>query len=124
MVDNLLFYDLLLGILLWLGVILYERWVCNRSATSPTTCKTAMLLQPRSRDPKPFPGLTHKPHCAACEQMPAPVEPLPLPPPLLSTPQGRPRQVDTSTQFCPQPRCVYYGWVGRGNLRANGYPNG
>jgi len=32
--------------------------------------------------------------------------------------------VDTSGQFCPQPRWVYYGWVGRGNLRANGYPNG
>jgi hypothetical protein len=29
-----------------------------------------------------------------------------------------------STQFCPQPCCVYYGWMGRGNLRANGYPNG
>jgi transposase-like protein/IS1 family transposase len=32
--------------------------------------------------------------------------------------------VDTSGQFCPQPHCAYYGWVGRGNLRANGYPNG
>jgi IS1 family transposase/transposase-like protein len=32
--------------------------------------------------------------------------------------------VDTSKQFCPQPRCAYYGWVGLGNIRANGYPNG
>jgi IS1 family transposase/transposase-like protein len=32
--------------------------------------------------------------------------------------------VDTSQQFCPQPHCAYYGWVGRGNLRANGYPSG
>jgi transposase-like protein len=32
--------------------------------------------------------------------------------------------VDTSKQFCPQPHCLYYGWVGRGNIRANGYPNG
>jgi transposase-like protein len=32
--------------------------------------------------------------------------------------------VDTSRQFCPQPRCAYYGWVGLGNIRANGYPNG
>jgi hypothetical protein len=45
-------------------------------------------------------------------------------PPLFSTPQGRPRQVDTSKHFCPTPSCVYYGWIGLGNLRANGYPNG
>jgi transposase-like protein/IS1 family transposase len=32
--------------------------------------------------------------------------------------------VDTSAQFCPQPHCAYYGWVGRGNIRANGYPSG
>jgi hypothetical protein len=32
--------------------------------------------------------------------------------------------VDTSKHFCPTPRCVYYGWIGLGNLRANGYPNG
>jgi transposase-like protein len=32
--------------------------------------------------------------------------------------------VDTSAQFCPTPCCAYYGWVGRGNIRANGYPNG
>jgi len=27
-------------------------------------------------------------------------------------------------QFCPWPRCAYYGWRGLGNIRANGYPNG
>src|SRR5213593_2995888 len=36
----------------------------------------------------------------------------------------RPRQVDTSTHFCPHPGCDYRGWVGLGNLRANGHPNG
>src|SRR5262245_56511608 len=124
MVDCLLVHDLLLIALLWLGIILYERWARNRAATSPTTRKLATPFPKPPRNPKPFSGLTHQPHCAACEQVPAPAKPLPLPPPLLSTPQGRPRQVETSTQFCPQPRCVYYGWVGRGNLRANGYPNG
>ena len=49
--------------------------------------------------------------------------PLVPPAPLLSL-SGRPRQVDTSAQFCPQPHCAYYGWVGLGNIRANGYPNG
>jgi IS1 family transposase len=38
--------------------------------------------------------------------------------------RGRHRQVDTSGHFCPHARCVYQGWVGFGNLRANGHPNG
>jgi len=38
--------------------------------------------------------------------------------------RGRRRQVDTSTHFCPNPDCTYRGWVGWGNLRANGHPNG
>jgi transposase-like protein len=124
MVDNLLVQDLVLIVLLWLGVSQYKRWACNRAATGLATRRLARPLLKHSRDPTPFPGLTRKPHCAACEQGPAPAEPAPLPPPLLPTLQGRPRQVDTSTQFCPQPCCVYYGWMGRGNLRANGYPNG
>src|SRR5213593_695855 len=36
----------------------------------------------------------------------------------------RPRQVDTSTHFCPHPGRDYRGGVGLGNLRANGHPNG
>jgi IS1 family transposase len=32
--------------------------------------------------------------------------------------------VDTSMPFCPHPNCEYRGWVGLGNLRANGHPNG
>jgi hypothetical protein len=64
------------------------------------------------------------PPWAACEQAPAASEPVPLAPPPLPTPPGRPRQVDTSAQFCPTPRWAYYGGVRLGNLRANGYPNG
>jgi IS1 family transposase len=36
----------------------------------------------------------------------------------------RPRIVDTSTHFCPHTGCDYRGWLGLGNLRANGYPSG
>jgi IS1 family transposase len=32
--------------------------------------------------------------------------------------------VDTFTHFCPNPDCAYRGWVGWGNIRANGHPNG
>jgi IS1 family transposase len=38
--------------------------------------------------------------------------------------RGRRRQVDTSRHFCPNPDCAYRGWVGWGNLRANGHPHG
>ena len=37
---------------------------------------------------------------------------------------GRPRAVDTSRHFCPHPTCAYHGWVGFGNIRANGHPSG
>jgi hypothetical protein len=125
MVDNVLFHDFLLIVLLWLGGIVYKGWARNQSATCPTIRKPATPIQQRSRGPQPFSGLTHRPRCAACEQAPKLGAPAELvPPPLLPSTQGRPRQVDTSEQFCPQPSCAYYGWVGLGNLRANGYPGG
>jgi IS1 family transposase/transposase-like protein len=125
MVDNRLVHDLLLIVLLWLGGILYKWWAHNRSASGPTPRKPATVLHKHSQDPTPFPGLTHKPPCALCEQAPAPASPVALVPPApLPSSSGRPRQVDTSAQFCPQPPCAYYGWVGLGNIRANGYPNG
>jgi IS1 family transposase/transposase-like protein len=118
MVDNRLFYVLLLLGLRWLGGLFYNAWSRHRSAPCPT-------LRKHCRDPKPFAGLTKKPRCPACEQARAPGSPAPcIPPPRLSSPHGRPRQVDTSKQFCPQPHCAYYGWVGRGNIRANGSPSG
>jgi hypothetical protein len=125
MVDNLLSPDLLLIVLLWLGGILYKRWARNRSATGPTPRKPATPPRKHCQDPQPYPGLTHKPHCALCEQAPAPGSAAPrVPPAPLPASLGRPRQVDTSKHFCPQPCCAYYGWKGRGNIRANGYPNG
>src|SRR2546425_11237776 len=36
----------------------------------------------------------------------------------------RPRTVDTSRHFCPHTGCRYRGWLGLGNLRANGHPSG
>jgi len=32
--------------------------------------------------------------------------------------------VDTSWHFCPYPTCASRGWVGLGNISANGHPNG
>jgi len=79
----------------------------------------------RSQEPQPFPGLMHKPLCEACEQgadvrLQAPGEP----PPIITFTRGRRRTVDTQSHFCPEPNCSYHGWLGRGNLRANGHPGG
>src|SRR5262249_61597638 len=46
-----------------------------------------------------------------------------LPPMIIST-RGRPRHVDTRQHHCPTLCCRYYGWVGLGNIRANGHPGG
>src|SRR5712691_7292765 len=126
MVSHLFFYQLMVLGLLWLCVMLHYAWpiACpggdqKPSKPLPPPCK-------RSSDPKPFPGLTRKPCCAACEQAAQePAAPLPpAPPPPITSSRGRPRQVDTSQQFCPNPACAYRGRVGLGNLRANGHPNG
>ncbi len=38
--------------------------------------------------------------------------------------RGRRRHVDTSQHFCPDLACRYGGWLGRGNITANGHPSG
>ena len=79
----------------------------------------------RSNAPKPLNGLTHKPHCALCARETAhPQAPPPVPPDPMAPTNRRPRQVDTSRHFCPHNGCDYRGWLGRGNLRANGHPSG
>jgi hypothetical protein len=121
MIDNALFHALLLVGFLWLCMILYAVHL----QTQPTKRKPAQPAQKRSRDPKPFPGPTHKPHCAACEYTAEAVRQVsPIPPPGIRSAHGRPRAVDTSHHFCPKPTCRYYGWVGHDNIRANEHPSG
>src|SRR5205807_4599608 len=79
----------------------------------------------RSNAPKPFEGLTQRPYCAACEHdaiYPKPQPPL-RPDPMPPT-HRRPRVIETSMHFCPHDGCDYRGWLGLGNLRANGHPRG
>lgn len=71
---------------------------------------------------------TKRPPCPACvaaqeaqeNEVTTPDEP----PPMIEQTGGRPHSVDTSSHFCPRKSCRYYGWVGRGNICANGHPNG
>ena len=124
MVSPLFFYQLTLIALVWLCVMLHWMWPSD-SAACPTLPEPLPPRPKRTREPTPFVGLTTKPHCDACahatdsrSQAPA------APPPRIVPIRGRRRQVDTSSHFCPNPDCAYRGWVGWGNLRANGHPNG
>ena len=124
MVSDLFFYQLVLVALVWLCLMLQWVWPSD-IAVCPTTPEPPPPLPKRTREPKPFAGLTHKPPCDACEHTTdsGPQAPSAPPPRIVST-RGRRRHVDTSTHFCPHPDCAYRGWVGWGNLRANGHPNG
>src|SRR5215467_3955644 len=124
MVSHLFYYQLALLALVWLFVLLHVAESQRGAPISPT----ATPIKPkskRSNEPKPFRGLTHKPHCALCArdtahpQAPPPVPPDPMPPT-----HRRPRAIDTSQHFCPHAGCDYRGWLGLGNLCANGHPSG
>jgi IS1 family transposase len=120
MLSDLGFYPFA-GVLfiLLLCLLLCRLWRCGN--TTPSVRKP-----PRpKREPKPFAGLTRKPGCEACEQQIRSQPQIPsAPPPRLILTRGRRRQVDTAGHFCPRAACSYYGWVGFGNLRANGHPTG
>jgi hypothetical protein len=126
MVSDGFFSELLLLGLWWLYVMLLWAWPLARVIPRLTPPPPAPPSRQRPGDPKPFPGLTHSPHWAACAQAaqePATLLPSAPPPPLIPS-RGRARQVDPAQQFCPHPHCAYYGRVGSGNLQANGHPHG
>src|SRR3989449_189413 len=124
MVSHLFFYQLTLIALVWLCVMLQWAWPSD-SAACPTPLAPPPPRPKRHRAPKLFAGLTTKPPCGACEHATDPHPQAPsAPPPRIALTRGRRRQGDTSMHFCPNPDCAYRGWVGWGNLRANGHPSG
>jgi IS1 family transposase len=127
MVSHLFYYQLALLAIIWLFVMLHL------TATTPAVPAAAASALPeplkskrqRSNEPKPFEGLTQKPHCALCERDTAyPKAPPPVPPDPMPSTNRRPREIDTWQHFCPHAGCDYRGWLGLGNLRANGHPSG
>src|SRR5499425_491920 len=125
MIPYQVYYQLVVLGLLWLCVMLHSAWPSRCTTAQGTPAKPIMPRRQHSQEPKPFAGLTHKPSCALCEheathpKLPPPVPPEPMPPT-----HRRPRTVDTSRHFCPHAGCRYRGWLGLGNLRANGHPTG
>ena len=127
MISHHIYYPLAVLGLLWLCLMLHDIW-SRRGAVSPQPSAESVpppFKRQRSTDPKAFEGLTQRPHCVACEhdanppQASPPRRPDPMPPT-----HRRPREVDTSRHFCPHVGCDYRGWLGLGNLRANGHPSG
>jgi IS1 family transposase/transposase-like protein len=119
MVCTPLVHELLLLALLWQLVISYWTWKRSQATKHPP----AQQPQRLPKILKPFAGLTKKPPCAACEHGQAHHDrPSLSPPPVLAPKRGRPRAVATQQHYCPEKTCRYYGWVGRGNIRANGHP--
>jgi IS1 family transposase len=124
MVSPLFFYELGLIALVWLFLLLC--WLGPHAAVRRQPIAPS---QPPRRTrvpaPKAFAGLTTKPPCALCERDAAhPQAPPPVPPAPMTPTHRRPRKVDTSKHFCPHTGCRYRGWLGLGNLRANGHPSG
>jgi hypothetical protein len=90
MVHDLLCHEFLLGVLLGLGVYAYVRWQRDQATTQPAAQHPTRL----PKTPKPFAGLTQKPHGEACEQSREPLDQSPLsPPPVMASKRGRPRMV-------------------------------
>jgi IS1 family transposase len=125
MASNLLLYQLLLVALVCLCFVLHALWPGERTGVRPTLRQPTPPRPKRSREPKPFAGLIHKPLCAACEQAAESGYKAPsTSPPLITYARGRKHTIDSQAQFCPDLGCSYYGWLGRGNIRANGHPGG
>jgi len=125
MIPHHFYYQVVLLGLLWLFVMLHFAWSSLGATPQTKPCTPSTARRKRSNAPTPFMGLTQKPPCALCAHEAA--HP-PSPPPALPTPMPRaprrPRTVDTSRHFCPHAGCRYRGWLGLGNLRANGHPSG
>jgi len=116
-------HDVVLVLYVWLLLNHWSLWELIRLARRKPARKRKQKPQ-RSGEPGSFPGLTQKPICQECEkeeqQRKGGVEA----PPMIASGRGRPAEVDTSRQFCPDEGCRYYGWLGRGNIVANGHPSG
>jgi transposase-like protein len=125
MIPHLFYYQLLVLGLLWLFVMLSLAWPSSNGPQESRPATPIMSRRQHGKKPQPFTGLTHKPPCALCDQEATPPKlPPPLPPAPMPQPTRRPRAIDTSQHFCPHAGCRYRGWLGLGNLRANGHPNG
>jgi len=108
MIPHHVYYQLVILVLLWLCIMLSHLWPSSSGGAPKTPTPLIKPKRKRSHEPKPFAGLTQKPHCALCEQETGETAPAPPPRPDPMPPtKRRPRTVDTSMHFCPHTDCDY-----------------
>jgi hypothetical protein len=104
MVSHHFVYQLVLFVLIWLFVVLHLAQP-QGAVTAPDAPADPEPVDPKrhhSNEPKPFEGLTQKPHCALCERETAhPQAPPSVPPDPMPATNRRPREIDPSQHFCP-----------------------
>ena len=116
-------HDAVLVVCVWVVLNQWSIWEMIGQERGKPTRKRRHEPQ-RTGEPRPFPGLTQKPMCQECEKEEQQGKGGVEAPPMIAPGRGRPAEVDTSRQFCPAEGCRYYGWLGRGNIVANGHPGG
>jgi hypothetical protein len=101
--------------LLWIFCMLPLAWPSPCPATPQRPAEPIVPRRPRSSEPQSFAGLTHKPHCVACEPAPPAPRSLPLlrhrhgsPPPLAASARWTPGTNSARTQTVP----LGAGWAG------------
>ena len=98
MIPHLVYYQLVILVLLWLYLMLPHLWPSPPGGAPKTPTQPIRPKRKPSTEPKPFAGLTHKPHCALCEQEIGARAPAPPP----RTPRGT---------FVPTPSVtIVAGW--------------
>ena len=124
MVSHLVFYQLALIALGWVFLMLSWRWPSEPAAARPIPPTPVMPPRKRSTAPKPFPGSPTRPIAMPVSRASA----APGSAAFRSTPHRldpwTSRHVDTSRHCCPDADCRYGGWLGLGNISANGHPSG
>ena len=116
--------EIIMLIQIWILVNWIQIWLEGQQYKQKRKKKGSQRKKRERRKPEDFQGLTKKPECEACQAAASHQTERPIPPPMIASKRGRPQEVDTSNHYCPKQKCHYYGWLGRGNMRANGHPNG
>jgi hypothetical protein len=80
MVPELFFYQLVLVALVWLCLMLHWAWPRDYATAQLAPSQPRPPRPKRRREPKPFAGLTHQPHCDACAHAGEPRSHAPLAP--------------------------------------------
>ena len=106
MIPYHIYYQLVIVGLLWLCVMLHSVWPSPDAVSPPPPVQPVppQLQHKRSNEPKPFVGLSQRPHCAVCEHEHHHPEPQPGRVPLQSRLLLDSRVVDVP--IASNPACV------------------